>query len=410
MPLQDPRPDTLSPPSGSPWPAASKILTDLYAHKGLFALAGTLAMVVFFWRIHYLPSLALTDIALVAAAIVFFSVVMVIVVVLTLMLPAAVLIEWQKSGFITDRSSVRTSETHWLPPAGLSMSMAMLGAGLATGWMYVWFFTPLGDAAPILFAGVMLVGAAGAFAPMGMKLKPIDEPVNSVVRKRKIWWALRLTVLSACLYLFTLPLIALVVFGTHSAAATMNGWEVLLVSLGLPLLHLIILSIRTLPLWIRMVALALVITPILLIAGTPFESLDRAASTFQLGMLRDQSVVVSSEGCRMVRASGVSGNCRRIDGPGKELYEIRDVFVLNRLGSHTVIAEPGWTPKTRTRSIPLPSSEVFTWYKTPETPRAPPPSLPPEPRAPASVTPPPPMKATPRAVRKSRPRQRAPAC
>ncbi|MEG0185600.1 MAG: hypothetical protein RR704_19340, partial [Stenotrophomonas sp.] len=146
----------------------------------------------------------------------------------------------------------------------------------------------------------------------------------------------------------------------------------------------------------------------LLFAGTLFESLDRAASTFQLGMLPHQSVVVSSEGCRMVRASGVSANCRRIDGPGKDMYEIRDVFLLNRLGSHTVIAEPGWTPKTRTRSIPLPSSEVFTWYVTPETPApAPPPAAPP---APASVTPPPPMKATSGTVRKPKPRQRAPAC
>jgi len=410
MPLQDPRPDSLSPPSGSPWPAVSKVLTDLYAHKALFALAGTLAMVVFFWRIHYLPSLALTDIALVAAAIVFFSVVMVIVVILTLMLPAAVLVEWQKSGFITDRSSVRASQTQWLASAGLSMVMAMLGAGLATGWMYVWLFTPLGDAAPIVFAVAILIGAAGAFAPMGMKLKPIDEPVGSVLRKKKIWWALRLTALSACLYLFTLPLIALVVFGTHSAAAKMSGWEVLLVSLGLPLFHLFILGIRTLPLWSRVVALALVVAQILLFAGTLFESLDRAASTFQLGMLPHQSMVVSSEGCRMVRASGVSGNCRRIDGPGKELYEIRDVFMLNRLGSHTVIAEPGWTPKTRARSIPLPSSEVFTWYTTPEPPHAPPLSLPPQPPAPASLTPPPPIKPSSGAVRRSRPRQRAPAC
>lgn len=408
MPLQDPRPETLSPPSGSPWPAVSKVLTDIYAHKALFALAGTLAMVVFFWRIHYLPSLALTDIALVAAAIVFFSVVMVIVVILTLMLPAAVLVEWQKSGFITDRSSVRTSQTQWLASAGLSMSMAMLGAALATGWMYVWLFTPFGDAAPIVFAAPILIGAVGAFAPMGMKRKPIDEPVGSVLRRKKIWWALRLTLLSACLYLFTLPLIAVVVFGIHSSAATMSGWEVLLVSLGLPLLHLVILSMRTLPPWSRVIALALVIGQILLFAGTLFESLDRAASTFQLGMLPHQSVVVSSEGCRMVRASGVSTNCRRIDGPGKELYEIRDVFVLNRLGSHTVIAEPGWTPKKRTRSIPVPSSEVFTWYTTPETPApAPPPAAPP---APAAVTPPPPMKATSGAVRKPKPRQRAPAC
>ncbi|MEG0186055.1 MAG: hypothetical protein RR704_21655, partial [Stenotrophomonas sp.] len=69
MPLQQTQPDTLPPPSGSPWPAVSNVLTNLYAHKALFALAGTLAMVVFFWRIRYLPSLTGTDIGLVAAAI-----------------------------------------------------------------------------------------------------------------------------------------------------------------------------------------------------------------------------------------------------------------------------------------------------------------------------------------------------
>lgn len=412
MPLPYPYPYTNQAPDRSLWPAFSKVLAELYAHKWLFPLVGTCAVVIFFWRIRYIPSLTLTDIGLVAIAIVMFSLLMIVVVAVALMLPAAVLIEWQRSGFITDRNSARTSTTQWMAPIGLSLGLLILGEGLALGVMYLWMFTPLGDSYPVLFVGTTLIGAAGTFFPMGMKFKSIDDSSGSRgLKGRKIGWAARLLALSASLYLLTLPIFALVLFGTHTAAARMSGWEVIAVSLALPVLHFTILSLRALPVRSRLVALGVLLLYFLLFAGTVFESLDRAASTFQLGFLADQSVVVSSEGCRLAQASAVVSDCRKLPGPGKPLYEIRNVQLLNRLGSHTVIAEPGWTPRARGRSVPLPSTEVLTWYATPPIKVMETPVRQPAATTPATLTPPAPAaKAEINTAPKPRRWQRAPAC
>ncbi len=371
-----PYPYTTPPPPRPLWPAISKLLVEIYTHKWLFLLLGTLVMVAFFWRVRYLPAMTLTDLGLVAIAIVAFSALMIVLLVVYALLPVALLREWHAAGAITDKLSPRNSNGPWVAPTGLSLVLLLVGGVIALIFLWAALFTETGEqnlwALPLL----LLLGALLSFAPILLK-RDASTPVS------RIAWSLRLVAFSTGLYLFFFPFLTLVVFGTHSAAENLTTAELVCIYLALPLLHFLFLSLRALPMQQRLIAASITIIYLLSMAGTMFEALDRAAATFQLGLRPHQNVVVSSEGCRIAKAASVIASCSTVQGSGKELYEIHDVFVLNRLGSHMVIAESGWTPKKPSRSVPIPASDVVTWYATPPS------ATPLAEYAPRSSTPPP---------------------
>ncbi|WP_329810029.1 hypothetical protein [Stenotrophomonas sp. SMYL8] len=358
MSFSPPYPYTTPPPPRPLWPTISKLLVEIYTHKWLFLLLGTLVMVAFFWRVRYLPAMTLTDLGLVAVAIIAFSVLMIGLLVVYALLPVALLREWQAIGAITDKLSLRSSDGSWVAPTILSMGLFMVGGAVALALLATAVLTEFGEANSWALALLMLFGVASMFAPTLLHHYAIKP-------SGRIAWSFRLVTFSTGLYLFFFPFLTLVVLGTHSAAEKLTTAELVVGYLSFPLVHFLFLSFRALPLRQRLIAASITITYLLLVAGTAFEALDRAAAVFQLGLRPHQNVVVSSEGCRVARAAAVIDSCSTLEGPGKVLYEIHDVFVLNRLGSHMVIAEPSWTPKRPSRSVPIPIGDVVTWYTTP---------------------------------------------
>ncbi|MBA0398560.1 MULTISPECIES: hypothetical protein [Stenotrophomonas maltophilia group] len=388
------------------WTVISGILAEVNTHKWAFGFLGTLVMVVFFWRIRYLPSLTLTDIGLVAFAIVVFSTLMIAVVLTTGLLPAMVLVEWEAAGVITDGATTRPLGPGWVAPAFGSRCAYLLGTGTALYLLWRGLYTAQNDPYQLWILGMLLAGVLGSLLVIGTR--PAAATTATVTTSRKFFWYARLFVLSTGLYLFAYALIAVVMFGTHSAAASMKGESIFAVAVGIPCVHLFILSMRKLPFRTRAVITGVLVVFLLGLAGTIFEALDRAAKVFQLGLLPGQSVVVTAEGCRMAKASGVVSTCRELEGPGKPLREIENVLLLNRLGSQVVIAEPGWTVLSPKRTVPLPSSEVFTWYAAHE--RSARPSPPPQ--AEKAVVPPspPPAEKKARPARKRKPASRPLTC
>ncbi|WP_164137620.1 hypothetical protein [Stenotrophomonas maltophilia] len=392
------------------WSRATAALNVIGAHRWAFAVAGTFAMVIFFWRIRYLPSLSLTDLGLVAFAIVAFSFIMMLVFVLVLLIPALLLVEWHRLGLIFGKNSVGKANERERKLTGYSLLLLMAGALLAECLLYVSLFSPLGTEHECLFPFLMGVGVLAAFVPILCTSTP--DATARRIEDAAPWrdlWSLRLVLLSAGLYLFSMPLVALVVLGTHEAAASLADWQFGLMLLLLPLLHFAFFSVWSLPTRHKLVALGAIILYVLLFAGTLFEALDRAASTFQLGLMKHQSVVVSSEGCRIAKSSRVVRACRKLSGPGEALYEIRDVQILNRLGSHAVLAHNRWTPARRTGSVPIPSAHVRSWFPT-----APVKGLPraPRSRAPTAMVDIPTQRPvpTPRASRKTPARRKTVSC
>lgn len=355
------------PPSPRPlWPVISGVLAELHKHKWLFILLGTFAVVVFFWRIRYLPSVTITDIGLVAFAIVAFSVLMVGVVVTTGLLPALVLVEWEAAGVITDRNTVRSPGPGWTAPTALSVALYSFGSTAALCILWNALRAETGSLYRIFVAVMLVAGVFSSLSVIGMRLSPAGggaRPSRSATAK--IWWGARLFALSTGFHLFVYLLLSFVLFGTHSAAAGLNDLTVITIAAVVPFVHLFVLSVRKLPLRARLTIIWVLIFFLLSLAGTVFEALDRAARIFRLGLLPHQSLVVSAEACQMAKSSGVITSCRPLDGPGKQLYEIQDVLLLNRLGNHVVIAEPTWTVANPLRSVPLPSAEVLTWYDPP---------------------------------------------
>ncbi|BBO51827.1 hypothetical protein KMM349_21580 [Stenotrophomonas maltophilia] len=392
------------------WSRAAAALDVINAHRWAFAVAGTFAMVIFFWRIRYLPSLSLTDIGLVAFAIVVFSFIMMLVFVLVLLIPAILLVEWHRLGLIFGKNSVGKADTRERTLTIYSLAWLILGALIAECLLYVALISEFGTAHDSVFPIIMGLGTTAAFVPMIWTSTP--DVAARRISNAAPWcdfWSLRLVLLSAGLYLFSMPLVALVVLGTHEAAASLADWQFGFMLLVLPILHFAFFSVWSLPTRHKLVALGAIIIYVLLFAGTLFEALDRAASTFQLGLLKHQSVVVSSEGCRIAKSSRIVRACRKLDGTGATLYEIRDVQILNRLGSHVVIAHNQWKPTHPTGSVPIPSADVRSWFPLvpvkglPRSPRS---------RAPAAMVDVPAQSSisTPPMTRKFLPRRKAVTC
>ncbi len=115
-------------------------------------------MVIFFWRIRYLPSLSLTDIGLVAFAIVVFSFIMMLVFVLVLLIPAILLVEWHRLGLIFGKNSVGKADTRERTLTIYSLAWLILGALIAECLLYVALISEFGTAHDSVFPIIMGLG------------------------------------------------------------------------------------------------------------------------------------------------------------------------------------------------------------------------------------------------------------
>ena len=392
------------------WSRAASVLGVIIAHRWAFAAAGTLAMVVFFWRIRFLPSITLTDIGLVAIAIVVFSILLMLVFLATLLIPAALLVEWHQRGMIFSASGPRRPGSRERHLALNSILSLLVGAAVALLLLYASLATAFGKSHDHAFLILVGLGAIAALGPVLRKTTP--SATAERIANTRPWrglWPLSLAFASTALYLLYMPIFVLVVIGTHEAATALTDWQFGLMLLLLPPLHYLFFLVLSSPARHKSIAALAIIFYVVMFAGTLTEALDRAANIFQLGLLKHHSVVVSSEGCRITKSSRVVRACHKLEGSGEALYEIRDVQILTRLGSHAVIARNQWTPAQRTGSVPIPSAHVRSWFPT-----APVKGLPraPHSRAPAAMVDIPTQRPvpTPRASRKAPARRKTVSC
>ena len=309
--------------------------------KWLFALLGSLGVVIHFWRARFLPQLTFSDLGLVAAAIVCFSLLAATYFTFVLFMPALSLI-----GLSRSRDAAQTS------------SIAIIGFLTACVIHLHVIASPDSsrDAAMKAYLGVaVLTFMLGVFA----------DDISMVRDKwRSNRWRHHLGSYIYCtaMYAIVIPL-SLMTFIVMVPGLRAADDDTILMFLPMLLAaHISVLATHGMKPHLRMILFATTSGFILLASGALFDSLDRGASTFRIGMLDQQTLVVTEKGRDIFLGTGISANVDPVAGASEKLYRIGPVRILTRLGNHVVIAERGWSFEKPSRSAPIPASQVLTWF------------------------------------------------
>lgn len=360
-------------------------------HKLVLASVGFLTIIIHFWRIRFLPELALVDLGLIAGAIVLFSVMAALVLLCVFFMPGFYLQGLTQQRFLprprgrrSRRSALRIAhpsgtadkeDPSTIHPArkrraynpdrdfnsalALVITCTYLGFGLA--WLgysvIIKFFND--HVAQIGFA-FMIVAMAGIFYGILTRV-----PQTGPQRFRRMKWRwLKYTALSSCLYLLLLPFAALAtgtLLPSLTNASEMNEMVVLAL---LPVIHSTIYATQRQAASVRVGWLISSGAMLLLATGSFFEANDLGAANFRIGMLKNQSIIVDREGCNLIEAARIEGiSCNVSDGAANTFHVVEHVQLLTRLGAHVVVASSEWKVTKPSRSLPLPSGHVKSWFE-----------------------------------------------
>jgi hypothetical protein len=362
-------------------------LKTIADNKWMFGLFGTVCVLIYFWRIRYLPQLNIVDIGLVAGAILMFSLLGIVVFVALLFTPGFAYIGWVQQGILPraprpangrTRADMETSSSRAnKPPQNgamakrtakykrqrmrsifLILALAYISMALAYG-LYALSQRLPKDSQHFAVSALILAAAAVTFSSMFI------TDITRGGRKRPIhkWWPVIFLACATMLYTLVAPITS-IAFGVM--APNFRGTtdtEAIISMLLLPLAHLSVYIFHRLSLGKRAIFVAVVAVYVVLSTGLFFNMIDRGAENFRIGMMPDQTLLVSAQGCQIAKAAGIGSGYQQVASSPSRLFAVKNVFLLTRLGSHVVIASPGWTSKRPTTSVALPAADVLSYFK-----------------------------------------------
>ncbi len=372
----------LAAPKPTDWHA---LLGMLGQWKWLFGALGTFCVIIHFWRAGFLPQLSVIDLGLVAGAIVCFAALIFIYFSLVLLAPGLAL------------ANLIDEPQHAPASFGTIAWYAFLGWIISATAYYIMAKVLSGMALQISLLGY--VGTAGL---LFLVLMMADQWP---------WWTRRwrtnggrsrieLFLYIGALYAITIPISA-VILGATAPETISQREDSLIAFLGILIVaHLAVVITHRLTVGLRLGLLMGMTLLVTVTTGVGFEWIDRATSNFRIGMMANQTVLVTEKGCHIAKAAGVATSCNPISKPTSalSLYEIEPVVILTRLGSYVVIGEKGWRFSCKTsRSVPLPAADVISWYRYEESHQEPTAdsASSAQPPAQATIAAAPPMKAKP---------------
>lgn len=353
-------------------------------HSWISGAAATLLLLTHFSKIGYLPALSLADFGLVGAAILAFTVITACLFVTVYLLPGACYEAWgsarliprqelPKKGARYQRLNSRKGDpgADSSNPGSTSTPSRKFSMLAVLGISYAGFFLAVISLASTmlapdsmrdnLFVAFFLVcfGLSAAVAAQSR------GKFTRGVRKSRFDWRLRLLLFTWLLYGAAIPF-ALIMLSVLPSADVFKVQPMGVVALlALPLAHFCFYSTSRLPNPVRANALIFVGIYIVVSLGVASAAIDTAASRLRVGMMNNQTVILTVRGCSALMAARITENCAVVPGEST-LRSAGPVDILTRLGSHVVISQPGWSHKGKKISAPIKASEVDTWFPAPE--------------------------------------------
>jgi len=339
-------------------------------HIWTFGAAGALLMIVHFARIGYLPTLSLADVGLIGAATVAFTVTFTILFLVVYLLPGIAYEIWGSARLIPKPRLVKKQERRKRVYPGTKGKKRVEGSGVSTFPLLISSYTGMalacityylaslcGEAATALFILILLLG----FAVTGSTLTSGGTTLAVRMRKSVSGWKLRTVLLTWSLYSATLP-IAYAVFTAIPSTSLGAGEFGIMVPIAIvPTAHYCIYVSSSLPNRDRVNAALYVGIYLTVAMGIAVSALDKSATRFQFGLLRDQTILVTQRGCDVLLASKVVQKCEKA-GDNPSMMTAGPVDILTRLGSHMLISQPGWTYDHKTLAVPVKATEIDSWF------------------------------------------------
>lgn len=350
-------------------------LKTIADNKWVFGLFGTVCVLIYFWRIRYLPQLNIVDIGLVAGAILMFSLLGIVVFVALLFTPGFAYIGWVQQGILpraprpanglpranketgmAKRTAKYKRQRMW--SAFVILALAYISMALAYG-LFTLSQRLSEDSQYFAVSALILAAAVVTFLSMFIT----DITRGGRKRPTHKWWPVLFLACATMLYTLVAPITS-IAFGvmTPNFRGTTET-EAIISLLLLPLAHISVYISHRLSLGKRAIFVAVVAVYIVLSTGVFFNMVDRGVENFRIGMMPDQTLLVSAQGCQIAKAAGIGSGYQQVASSPSKLFAVKDVFLLTRLGSHVVIARPGWTSKTPTTSVALPAADVLSYFK-----------------------------------------------
>lgn len=361
-------------------------LDSLKTHSWAFGTSGVLLMIVHFIRIEYMPALTLAELGLVGGAALLFTMVAAIAYIAVLILPGACYDSWSRGRIIprpllpgrNDRYSrfkllpenQRLDTNCQLTSSQVSLKNARSGTNLAiAGIAFAGFMMAMASYAVALYVyeplsselalGTFLIGVLSTIVFASLPTTRIGR----ALKRSTISWKWFLFASTWSLYCATVPL-GLIIFGSVTNNENTNEVTLLLSLLWLPLAHLCVYLTSRMEIAARVNAIFIVSIYMIVTMGTTTSALDRAASKLRLGLMRNQTVILTPRGCDSLFAARIIKECL-VFGEGGALRRAEPVTILTRIGSHVVITSASWSNKEKTRSVPVKQEDVITWFAAP---------------------------------------------
>lgn len=143
-----------------------------------------------------------------------------------------------------------------------------------------------------------------------------------------------------------------------------NDLNLLLSLLWLPFAHMLVYLTSRTDLAPRANAIFIIAIYMIMMMDTTISALDRVTSKLRIGLITNQTVLLTIRGCDSLISASIVTECMPAGEDGG-LRRVEPVTILTRLGSHVVISKADWTTDRKTLSIPVKSEYVITWFPTP---------------------------------------------
>lgn len=330
-----------------------------------------------FLRIGYVPSLSLGDLGVVLSAVALFGGIALIGFLAVLALPAWVI------GLLVDQHllvvPLRPKQDD-APRKGLKSYYRR--AQLALGRRRERVFGNLR-----LFAGAALLGAVYYAIPLvcahlgfgrlatygviagfcvGAFALTLLMVLSDVDRVRRFWPILRKPRgtfgLMLLMYLVFWPLAAFAVGYVAPPAGHLDWFCLALTAFMVVFLHWIVYATHRADLSKRVRFVGPAVFMVVAYSGALLGTVDVTVRKLGIGMLPGVQLQLTEQGCQIAKAAWPEAQCDRAQ-PASNVYVLRSVDVLTRLGSDFYVAPPGGLSDEHKPRFLIPASQVLSWSR-----------------------------------------------
>ncbi|MDL5364604.1 hypothetical protein QSH18_03195 [Xanthomonas sp. NCPPB 2654] len=330
-----------------------------------------------FLRIGYVPSLSLGDLGVVLSAVALFGGIALIAFLAVLALPAWVM------GLLVDQHllvvPLRPRQDD-APRRGLKSyyrrTQLALGRRRERVFGSLWLFAGAALLSAMYYAFLLLCehwgfvrfAAYGVIAGFGLGALALAllTVVWDVDRVRRYWPVLRrprgTLSLMLLVYLAFWPLAAFAV-GYVAPPTKGSDWFYLAVVVFIVVFfHWLVYATHRVPFSKRFRVLGAAVLMVLAYSGALLGTVDVTVRKLGIGMLPGVQLQVTEQGCQIVKAAWPAAQCDRAQ-PASNVYVLRSVDVLTRLGSDFYVAPPGGLGDEHKPRFLIPASQVLSWSR-----------------------------------------------